>query len=240
MPRLINKGDPGTDYPILIDGVQVSVRPADLDQPPASVSDYLDRFDGGASEHQRRPWFLGAPAYKDRYSFTFSYDQIKAEDRIIMDELRVGGGIHRLTVWRMVPVKWVCLAGISRYYLPSFRKPAAHLYDGVELSGPAGFVVVDPLDTFPIDATLNDTTLTVTYAEGPTLADPGAGGIVIARQPDTSGETADYCAVRIGDAVETGDVLMLWGCWTHEVSWRTASVNLRGQVESQAYSFVEV
>lgn len=237
MVRLIEQTDAGTDYPILIDGLQVSVRPADLDQPPVPVSDYLDRFDGGASEHQRRPWFLGAPSYKDRYSFAFRYDQISGADRVIMETIRVRGGIHRLTVFRMVPVIWSCLAGVSRYYLPSFRKPAAHLYDGLALSNPAATVTTE---AFPIDATLEGVALTVTYAEGPTLADPGAGGIVVARQPDTSGEAADYVAVRIGDAVTTGDELILWGCWTHEVSLRTQSVNLRGQIESQAYTFVEV
>jgi len=239
MVRLIEKGAPGTDFPILIDGRQVSILPADLDQPPTPVSDYLDRFDGGASEHQRRPFFLGAPNYKDRYSFTFTYDTLSTEDRIVMEELRVMGGIHRLTVWRMVPVIWSCLAGVARYYLPSLRKPAAHLYDALVITGRTGVATVTT-EAFPIDAWLNDDPLTVTYAEGPTLADPGAGGIVIARQPDASGEAADYVAVRIGDTVVTGDILKLWGCWTHEVSLRAPGVTLRGQAETQNYTFVEV
>lgn len=239
MPRLIEKGDPGIDHPILIDGIELSIMPAELDQPPTPVSVYLDRFDGGASEHQRRPYFIGAPSYKDRYPFTFAYDQIGREDRIKMEEIRVGGGIHRLTIWRMVPVKWICLAGVSRYYLPSFRKPAAHLYDGLAISGPAGFNIVSP-ETFPIDATLNGDALEVTYAEGPELDDPGEGGIVFARQPDTSGQTMDYCALRVGGALVTGDVLMAWGCWSHDVSLRAPGVTMRGQVERQAYTFVEV
>jgi hypothetical protein len=239
MPRLIDKGDPSTDYPILIDGVQLGIIPAELEAPPEPVSQYLDRLDGGASEHQRRPFFLGAGNYSDRYTYTFSLDGIEAEDRIKVDELRVRGGIHRLTVWRMVPVVWACLGGLSRYYLPRFRKPAAHLYAGLRISGAAGSVVVTT-EAFPVDATLNGDALAVTYAEGPTLTDPGEGGIVVARQPDGSGESADYCAVRVGGDIATGDELMLWGVWSHEVSLRVANVTMRGQSEALALVFVEV
>jgi hypothetical protein len=239
MPRLIDKGDPGTDRSILIDGIQLSILPADLDAPPEPVSDYLDRLDGGASEHQRRPYFLGAPAYSDRYTFTFAYDQITGDDRVKMEEIRVAGGTHRIVVWRMVPIIWHVQAGVSRYYLGRFRKPAEWLYRGLILSGPAGSTEVTA-EHFPIDATLAGEALTVTYAEGPTLADPGTGGVVIARQPDVSGEAADYTAVRVGGTLTTGDVLMLWGVWAHEVSLRAPGLVMRGQTETQSYTFVEV
>jgi len=237
MPRLIEQGDPGTDRPILLDGVELSVLPADLDSPPEPVSDYLDRLNGRASEHQRRPSFYGAPSHTDRYPFTFAYDQIRGPDRIIMETIRVRGGTHLLTVWRMVPVIWQCQAGISRHYLP--RRPAAHLYDGLLIGGDAGATVVNT-EHFPIDATLNGAALAVTYAEGPTLADPGEGGVVVAREADVSGEAAGYVGIRVGGTLQTGDELMLWGCWTHEVSLRAPGLVMRGQSESHAYVFVEV
>lgn len=239
MVRQIEQGDPGTDRPILIDGIELGIMPADLDAPPEPVSDYLDRLDGGASEHQRRPFFLGAPNYSDRYSYTFAYDQIQGDDRVKMELIRVRGGIHRLVVWRMVPVIWTCLAGVQQYYLPRFRKPAAHLYSGLRMGGDAGSIVIGT-ETFPIDATLNDVALTVTYAEGPALVAPGAGEIVISRQPDVTGEAADYVPILLGDTVVTGDELILWGCWAHEVSLRAPGLTMRGQTESHAYTFEEV
>lgn len=239
MPRLIAPGDPGTDHPMLIDGVALSILPADLDAPPEPISDYKDRLDGGASEHQRRPWFLGAASYSDRYTFTFGYKQIADENRIAMEEMRVRGGIHRLVVWRMVPIIWTVQTGVAVYYLPRFRKPAAHLYSGLMLIGPAGADEVTT-ENFPIDAWLGDEPLVVSYAEGPALDDPGEGGIVFARQPDVSGEATDYNAVRVGGDLVTGDELKVWGVWSHEVSLRTPGLTMRGQVEDQNYVFVEV
>lgn len=241
MLPLLERGDVGTDRPILIDGIELSVMPAEMEIIPEPVSEYLDMFDGGAREFQRRPYFDGIPNYSDRYTFVIPYDALRGEDRVKVELIRARGGIHRLTVWRMVPVVWTCVAGVSRYYLPRFRKPAAHLYAGTAITGVGGAgAATVTTNAFPIEATLGGVALDVTYAEGPTLADPGAGGIVFARMPDVDGEAADYTALRIGGALVTGTELVAWGAWSHEVSLRAPRVAIRGLVESHALTFVEV
>ncbi len=240
MPRLIEKGDPGTDRPILIDGIELRILPAELDAPPEPVSDFLDRLDGGSSEHQRRPWFDGVANVRDRKTFTFAYDQIQGDDRIKMMEIVARGGLHRITVWRMEPIIWTCREGVSRYYLPAFRKPAAHLYSGLVLGGETAGAVTVTTEAFPIDATLNGDALTVTYEEGPILSNPGTGGLVLGRVPNSDGEEAGYTRVRAGGTLVTGDELILWGVWTSECTLRSPGVTMRGQTESQAFVFVEV
>jgi hypothetical protein len=236
LPALVEKGDPGIDRSIVIDGVVFSVMPKDMDVSPEPVSDYLDMLDGGAREFQRRPHFDGVPDYSDRYTFGFPYEALNNDDREKLELIRVRGGIHRLTLWRMVPVVWTCKTGVQRYYLPRFRKIAASVYDGLAIGG--GVTVAT--DRFPSIASLNGAALTVTYADGPTLASPGAGGIVLARDPDLTGEATDYTGVYVGTAVESGDELILWACFAFEVSMRAPRMKLSGINESHAYTFVEV
>lgn len=235
MPVYVKKGDPGTDRPILIDGIVFSVMPSDMEITPEPISEYLDMLGGGAREFQRRPGFDGVADHADRYTFAVPYGYLKGENRVQMELIRVRGGVHRLTVWRMVPVFYTLKSGVQRIYLPRFRKIAAHLYDGLNMGG-----VVVTTASFPTYATLNgDTELAVTYAAGPTLVTPGAGGIVIARQPDTSGAATDYTAMLLGDTVETGDTLELWSCFTFECSMRAPRVIVTRQQESHAHTFVE-
>lgn len=236
MPALIQKGDAGLDRAVLIDGVSLSVLPREMNASPEPVSDYQNMLDGGAREWQRRPHFDGVADHADRYTFSFPYDSIRGDDRVTMERMRVRGGIHRLTLWRMVPVIWTCRAGLKRYYFPRFRKCAAHLYAGVTLPGS---IIVGTV-TFPTEASLNGDALAVSYAEGPALADPGVGGIVIARQPDVDGEALDYTAVLLGDDVAEGDVIELWTCFTFEVSLYSPTFRLSGLVESHSYTFVEI
>lgn len=233
-------GDPGIARPVLIDGVELSVMPSEFDMLPEPVSDYLDMFDGGAREFQRRPYFDGVNNYSDRVTFSFPIDQIRGENMRKMQLILARGGTHRITVWRMSPVVFSCVSGVQRYYLPRFRKVAGHLYAGLTLSGGGVGDTIVTTDAFPLIATLNDADLAVTYAEGPTLVAPGAGGIVIARQPDTSGAATDYVAVRMGDSPDTGDELILWSCWTHETSLRDPRISVRGPQESHSYTFVEL
>lgn len=230
------KGDPGTRYPLLIDGERLSVNPAELDVTPEPVSDFLDMLDGGAREMQRRPGFDGVANLSDRYTFSIPYDALKGNDRIIVEEVRARGGVHRITLWRLVPVIYTMKSGLQRYYFPRFRKCAAHLYAGLYMGNG---ISVDTI-LFPTLATLNGAALDVTYALGPTLADPGAGGLVIAKQPDASGAATDYTGFMVGDAVATGDELILWTSFTFECSMRAPRIVVRGITESHAHTFVEV
>lgn len=241
MSPLIERGDAGTDRPVLLDGIELSIMPADMEITPEPVGDYVDMLDGGAREFQRRPWFDGVPNYSDRYTFSIPYEQIQGTDRIKLELIRNRGGIHRLVVWRMVPVVWTIVADLSRYYLPRFRRPAAHLYAGTLIGGSGGGGAATITTTaFPLEATLDDVALDVTYAEGPTLIDPGEGTIVVARQPDTAGETQDYTALMLGGDLVDGAELVVWGAWSHEVSLRAPRVALNGVRESQSLTFVEV
>jgi hypothetical protein len=233
IPPLVTKGDPGIDRPLVIDGIVLSVMPREA--VPRPLSRFLDMADGGAREFQIRPHFDGIARHADRYTFTIPYEWLSGENREKMELIRVSGGAHRLTAWRMVPVRFTCKAGVQRYYLPRFRKCAAHLYSGLQ----NGAYTVDT-ELFPTLATLNDVELAVTYAEGPTLADPGAGGLVIARQPDSAGSAKEYTALRLGDVVVTGDDLILWSCFAHECSMLEPSIRMVGNTESHAYTFVEV
>jgi hypothetical protein len=211
--------------------------PRDLTAPPAPISDYLDLLDGGAKEFQRRPHFDGVANHADRYTFSFPLDNLRGDNRVTMELIRVRGGTHRLVIWRMVPVIWTApRAGIQRFYFPRFRKCAAHVYEGLHIGSG---VFVSP-DLFPTLATLNDEDLTVTYAEGPDLASPGAGGLVVSRLADESGPAMDYSAVRVGDTIAAGDELVIWTCFAFECSMRRQDVRMVGPTESHAYIFEEV
>jgi hypothetical protein len=233
---LIAKGDPGIDREIVIDGVVLSVMPGTLDVDPAPVGDYQDMLDGGAREWQRRPHFDGIANMMDRYTITVPIASLKGEDREKMEVTRATGGIHRVVLWRMVPFVYTCKTGLQRYYLPRLRRCAAWVYDGLLM--PGGEEV--NTENFPTYATLGDDALTVTYAEGPTLADPGAGGIVISRQPDSSGAAADYTAFRVGDSPAGGDILTIWMAPSMEMSLRGPQIRVSHGQESHAYTFVEL
>lgn len=235
MPVYLTKEDPGTAQPIMIDGLVFSILPSEIDMTPEPISQFLDTLGGGAREYQRRPGFDGVADHADRYTFAIPYEGLKGSNRVNMELIRVRGGVHRITVWRMVPVVYTLKSGVQRIYLPRYRKIAAHLYDGVNLGG-----VIVNTTSFPTLAELNDDPLSVTYATGPTLVSPGAGGIVIARQPDASGAAMDYTAMLLGDTVETGDKLSLWAAFTFECSMRAPRIIMRRQQESHAHTFVEV
>lgn len=239
MTARVQDGDPGIDLPLVIDGVVLSFMPKNLAITPDPVSDYLDMMDGGAQEWQRRPFFDGIANHSERYTFAVPYDSVKGDNRVKIELIRARGGTHRLTLWRKTPVIYTCLPGLQRYYFPRFRKCAAHIYAGLLV----GSVVVST-EVFPTTAELlRDgvaTPLNVTYGEGPALADPGPGAIVIAREPDTDGETADYTAFLVGTPLLAGDVITLWSCFSHDVSMRSPSLQLVGLQEHHAYTFVEV
>ena len=236
MPALIAKGDPGIDREIVIDGVVLSVMPGTLEVDPAPVGDYQDMLDGGAREWQRRPHFDGIANMMDRYTISVPIANLKGDNREKMEVSRATGGIHRVVLWRMVPFVYTCKAGLQRYYLPRLRKCAAWVYDGLLIGG--GVEV--NTENFPAYGTLGDDALTVTYAEGPTLADPGAGGLVISRQPDSSGAAMDYTAFRIGDVPAGGEVLTIWMAPSMEMSLRAPQIRASFKQESHAYTFVEL
>jgi hypothetical protein len=236
MLPLIAKGDPGIDREIVIDGVVLSIMPSPFDMTPDPVSVYQDLLDSGGREWQRRPHFDGIANHMDRYTITIGFGSIKDENREKMEVIRATGGIHRVVLWRMVPFVYTCVAGLQRYYLPRLRKCAAWLYDGLLIGG--GVTVAT--DAFPTYATLNGDLLAVTYAEGPTLVTPDAGGIVIARQPDSSGAATDYTAVQLGDVPAGGDVLTIWMAPAMEMSMRAPQIRVSRAQESHAYTFVEL
>jgi hypothetical protein len=241
IPPLVLKGDPSFDRPLVIDGIVLSIMPREMTATPRPISDFLDMLDGGGREFQRRPHFDGVADHSDRWTFSFPYGNLKGENLIKMDLIRVSGGVHRIVMWRMLPVIWTCKSGVQRYYLPRFRKIAAHVYEGLDIGN--GYFVNTEL--IPTIATLtrldlSETELAVTYAEGPALVDPGADGLVIARQPDTSGAAMDYTALLLGDDVDTGDKLTLWSCCAFDCSLLDPSIRMVGPTESHAYTFVEV
>ncbi len=236
MLPLIARGDPGIDRAIVIDGIVLTIMPEAMEVTPEPVGDYQDMLDGGGRVWQRRPHFDGIANHMDRYTISVPFAAIQGENREKMELIRVTGDPHRVTLWRMVPIVYTCKSGLQRYYLPRLRKCAPHLYDGLELGGG---VIVDT-ETFPTFATLEDVDLTVTYAEGPTLVEPAAGGIVIARQPDATGEAAEYTAVMLGDEPEEGDVLTIWTVTTHEMALRAPQMRVSHSQESHSYSFVEL
>jgi hypothetical protein len=235
LPQLA-RGEPGTKRSILIDGIEFSVIPSEMEILPEPISDEIQMLDGGAREVQRRPHFDGVANHSDRYTFSIPYAALKGDDLQNIELVRVSGGLHRVTIWRLTPIRWTCKAGVQRIYLPRFRKCAAHLYAGLLLSGA---VTVDTT-IFPSFADLDGVEKVVTYAEGPTLIDPGAGGLVIAKQPDASGPAMDYTALLLGDVVTTGQVLTLWTSLTFETSMRAPRITLNGTREDHAHTFVEV
>jgi hypothetical protein len=236
MVALIAKGDPGINREIVIDGRVLSFMPGTMEVTPDPVGDYQDMLDGGAREWQRRPHFDGIANMMDRYTINVPLGSVDGENRIIMEEIRATGGIHRLVLWRMVPFIYTCIAGLQRYYLPRMRKCAAWVYDGLLIGGG---VIVDT-EVFPTYATRNGATLAVTYAEGPALVSPGAGGLVIARQPDSAGAATDYTAFMLGDVPAGGDVIVLWMAPAFEMSLRAPQVRVSAGLESQSFTFVEL
>lgn len=236
MPPLIAKGDPGIDRQILIDGIVLSFMPGTMEVTPDPVGDYQDLLDGGAREWQRRPHFDGIANLMDRYTISMPLASLKGDDLEKMEVIRATGGIHRVVLWHMVPFVFTCKAGLQRYYLPRLRKCAAWVYTDLLLPGG---IIVDT-ESFPTYATLAGVELEVTYEEGPTLADPGAAGLVIARQPDSSGAATDYTAFRIGDVPAGGDTLIVWMAPAFEMSMRAPQVRVSRGMESHNYTFVEL
>lgn len=236
MLPLIAKGDPGITREIVIDGRVLSFMPGTMEVTPDPVGDYQAMLDGGAREWQRRPHFDGIANMMDRYTISVPLGSVKGDDRIIMEEIRAAGGIHRLVLWRMVPFIYTCRAGLQRYYLPRLRKCAAWVYAGLQI----GRGVIVDTDVFPTYATRNGVALAVTYAEGPALVSPGAGGLVIARQPDNSGAATDYAAFMLGDVPAGGDVIVLWMAPSFEMSLRAPSVRISHSQEAVSLTFVEL
>lgn len=237
MLPVIARGDPGIDRPIVIDGQVLSIMPIPLELAPDAVGEYQDMLDGGAREWQRRPHFGGIANHMDRLTINLGYAP-EGPDREKLELIRATGGVHRLVLWRMVPFVFTCIAGLQRYYLPRMRRCAAWVYDGLLMPAPNAVTV--STDAFPTDATFDGDALAVTYAEGPALADPGAGGIVIARQPDTSGAAIDFTAFMLGDVPVGGEVVVIWTAPTFEVSMREPRMRLSAGQEVHSYTFVEL
>lgn len=236
MVALIAPGDPGIDLPAVVDGIELDLIANDIEITPEPVSDYLDMLDGGSREYQRRPHFDGIANLSDRYTISIPYEALKGDNRQKIELIRARGGVHRVVLWRMVPTVWTLRAGVNRLYFPRFRKCAAWLYDGLELGGGT---VVDT-ETFPTIATLAGEALAVTYVEGPELVSPGAGGVVISRQPDASGAATDYTALLLGDDITDGDELIVWTTFSFEMTLRSPRVRLSGTNEHHTHTFVEL
>lgn len=236
MPPLITKGDAGIDRQIVIDGVVLSIMPPVIDVKPDPVGQYTQLLDGGGRWSEYRPHFNGISNLMDRYTIEVQLAALDGEDREKMEEIRATGGTHRLVLWRMIPFVYTCIAGLTRYYLPARRKCAAWVYDGLLIGGGVSVNTVN----FPAYATHNGSALAVTYAEGPTLADPGAGGLVIARQPDATGDAMEYAAFRLGDVPAGGDVIVLWMAPSFEMSLRAPQIRVTYKQESHSYTFVEL
>ena len=239
MPVLIDKGDGGARYPLVIDGIAFSNLPEDLNFVPAPVADYQDMMDAGSRMWLRRPHFDGVADQQERYSISIPRWLLKGQNLINWKLIRASGGLHRFVIWSMECVKWTLRGGVQRVYLPRLRGVAPHVFSGLQLpSGGAGTATVN-VENFPAEATLNDDALTVSYAEGPTLDDPGAGGIVIAKQPDATGDATGYTAALLGDDVETGDVLMLWAIFAAQMQMREPTVSYSLKTEEHSFEFVE-
>lgn len=236
MLPLLARGDPGITRELVIDGVTLSVIPASLRVQPDPVGDYQDMLDGGGREWQRRPHFDGIADHMDRYTISAEFPALMGENRVKMEEARVAGGTHRVVLWRMIPIRYTLKAGLQRYYFPRFRKCAAWLYDGLLI--PPNYVVSTEL--FPTTATVDGGDLDVTYAEGPELVSPGAGGLVIARMPDVTGAAVDYTAFVLGDVPEGDELLTIWMVPSFEMSMRAPSIGIALGQEAQSYTFVEL
>src|SRR5688572_24215610 len=124
-------GGAGLSDLIVIDGVAIAVMPSEVSVSREPISDYQDMLDGGSREWQRMPHFNGVADYTDRWSFGLPYRFL---DETALDQLeliRVRGGVHLVTIWRVVPIVYTCLAGVQTYYLPRFRKCAPKYYSGL-------------------------------------------------------------------------------------------------------------
>ena len=233
---LIAKGDPGIDREIVIDGIVLSVMPGTLDVTHPSIGDYQNMLDGGGRRAVRRPHFDGIANRMDRYTINVPLESLKGDNLVKMEEIVAAEDPHRVVLWRMTPFIYTLKAGLTRYYLPRLRKCAAWVYDGLMVGGG---VEVNTTN-FPSEATYDGDELAVTYAEGPTLADPGAGGLVIARHPDSSGAATDFTAFRIGDVPTGGEIIKLWLAPAMEMSLDGPQIGVSYKKESHAYTFVEL
>lgn len=230
-------GDPSTELPLVIDGIVFNIRPSDYEPVPVTVGDRQEMLDGSKTVWERRPGFSGIANKNEHFTISFPFSALSGDNLVNMKMIRAEGGLHRLTLWTPEALVYTLAAGVTRIYLPHFRSCAPHLYSGLELDG--GRVIVDT-DVLPTLATLDGAALNVTYAEGPTLAAPGGGGLVIARQPDTSGETIGYTAMRLGDTPAGGEKLRIWMFMALLCDMEVTNVNLSGLREDHAYTFVEL
>lgn len=235
-PQLVTPGDPGIDLPLIIDGITFSRMPNDIDAVPDPLTEQQRTLDGLSREWAMRPHFDGIANTAPAYTFGVPFNALNGADLMTMDLIYATGGTHRLTLWRYVPTVYTCIAGVQRYYLPRMRKCAAWWNAGMLISGGT---IVSP-SVFPTIATLKGVPLAVTYAVGPTLITPGAGGIVIARDPDASGDAAGYTGMLLGDVVANGDVLVVWMPPTFEVMMRAPRIRMVGTQEHHVHTFVEV
>lgn len=239
MPVYANPGDPSTEFPVMIDGIAFSFRPSEIGMPPDSTAVTQTMLDGSRRVWHPRPSFSGIPNSSEPRTFDIPYERLSGNDLKNMMEIEASGGLHRLTIWRSTPIVYTLQAGITRLYLPRLRKCAPHLYSGSIVEAERN--VIANVANFPTLVTRNGVALDVTYAEGPSLASPGAGGIVIARQPDGSGlRTAEHTAMLLGDNPVGGEKLIVWTFLTHECSLAQPDVRMRGLTESHSYTFVEV
>src|SRR3954467_8200814 len=132
---LVEKGDPGIDRPLVIDGIAFTVVPRGVSVTPTPIGDHVDTLDGGSRVFQPRPSFDGVSDYIDRYEITVPYAALAGQNREQMELIRVSGVVHRVGIWRLVPVKYTCKGGLTRYYLPRYRQNAAQIFAGVLVGG---------------------------------------------------------------------------------------------------------
>jgi len=239
---LVSLGDPGIKGPLVIDGIPFKFNPQAIEATPTPVSDFVELFDGGQLEVQRRPHFDGIANLNARWTISFPHDALKDDDLTNLELIFASGGNHFLTLWKLMPTVFTCRAGLKRYYLPRFRKCAAHLYSGLQLSSQGSWAsALVSTNLFPTYATLAGSALTPSYANGPTLTDPGAGGIRISRQPDGPGSDArDYVPMLLGDSPAGGALLVVWMCQTFQMSMQAPRITMRRADEQHSYTFTEV
>lgn len=236
MLPLVDKGDPGINYPPIIDGRVFGVIPTGVEVVPLPIADHIDTADSGSRVFQRRPSFDGVADYHDRYEIKIPYRSLKGQDRVSMELIRVSGLLHYFAMLRLVPVIYTCRSGVRRYYLPRYRRVAGHVYNGLAVAGRPVTT-----ETFPTYASLRGVDLNVSYANGPALVDPGAGNVVFSRDADVSGVARDYTAFRIGDEVAAGDQIVVWFCPVFHMNLDSPRIQFAEAIgrESHEYLFRE-
>lgn len=237
LPPYVTRGDPGTEFPIMIDGIPISRRPSELPIPSDPNATRQKMKDGRFRTWVDRPSFAGVDLGSRVFSMTLDLKSVR-DDLISLEYISAYGGNHLVTIWRPTCIRYELPPGVSRLYLPHARKCAPHFYSGVEFSADGRNLKVNT-DQFITDVFVDGEPLTVTYAAGPTLSTPASGGIVIAKNAETSGVATEYVPMLLGDVPNGGEQVEMWTFLTFICRMRS-EVRLEGGIsESHVYVFEE-